>query len=128
MSPRNVLIAAMSSKPLISRTMPQYCQCRSGAGIAAIISDQVKKVYDGKQPKQAGINFEDLPLVIISSHICPYSSDIYVSLYGHAVYNLFIISDPNCQGFFPVHRDRVREAFFPKLWPVQQFLISRLYP
>ena len=128
MSLRNVLIAVTSLLPRILRTKLQYCQCRSGAGIAAIISDQVKKVYDCKQLKQAGINSDNLPLVIISSHICPYSSDIYVSLYGHAVYNLFIISEPNCQGFFLVHRDRVREVFFPKLWPVQQFLISRVYP
>ena len=77
----------MSSKPLISRTMPQYCQCRSDAGVAAIISGQVKKVYDGKYLKKAGINSDDLPLMIIPSHICPYSSDIYVSIYG----KLFII-------------------------------------
>ena len=42
LSPRNALIAAMSSKPLISRTMPQYCQCRSDAGVAAILSGQVR--------------------------------------------------------------------------------------
>nr|DAP50869.1 MAG TPA: hypothetical protein [Caudoviricetes sp.] len=40
LSPRNVLIAATSLLPRISRTMLQYCQCRSDAGVAAILSGQ----------------------------------------------------------------------------------------
>lgn len=41
-----------------------------------------KKVYDRKRLKKAGINSDDLPLMIIASHACTYSSDVYVSIYG----------------------------------------------
>ena len=40
-----------------------------------------KKVYDRKRLKKAGINSDDLPLMIIASHACTYSSDVYVSRY-----------------------------------------------
>ena len=40
-----------------------------------------KKVYDRKRLKKAGINSDDLPLVIISLHACTYSSNVYVSIY-----------------------------------------------
>lgn len=41
-----------------------------------------KKVYDRKHLKKAGINSDDLPLMIIASHACTYSSNVYVSIYG----------------------------------------------
>lgn len=41
-----------------------------------------KKVYDRKRLKKAGINSDDLPLMIIASHACTYSLDVYVSIYG----------------------------------------------
>uniref|UniRef100_UPI004028514D hypothetical protein n=1 Tax=Candidatus Cryptobacteroides bacterium TaxID=3085639 RepID=UPI004028514D len=43
-----------------------------------------KKVYDRKRLKKAGINSDDLPLMIIASHACTYSSNVYVSIYGPA--------------------------------------------
>lgn len=41
-----------------------------------------KKVYDRKRLKKAGINSDDLPLMIIASHACTYFSNVYVSIYG----------------------------------------------
>ena len=41
-----------------------------------------KKVYDRKRLKKAGINSDDLPLVIISLHACTYFSNVYGSIYG----------------------------------------------
>lgn len=38
-----------------------------------------KKVYDRKRLKKAGINSDDLPLMIIASHACTCSSDVYIS-------------------------------------------------
>lgn len=123
----------MSSKPLISRTMPQYCQCRSGAGIAAIISDQVKKVNDSKHLKKAGINSDNLPLVIISSHICTCSSDIYASLYGPAVYNQWsqlsrIISSSSRSCTRSVLPEVVAGLTIPNLSIVSMMLLILAYP
>lgn len=41
-----------------------------------------KKVYDRKRLKKAGINSDDLPLMIIASHAYTCSSDVYISTYG----------------------------------------------
>lgn len=41
-----------------------------------------KKVYDRKRLKKAGINSDDLPLMIITSHAYTCSSDVYISTYG----------------------------------------------
>lgn len=41
-----------------------------------------KKVYDRKRLKKAGINSDDLPLMIISLHACTYFSNVYGSIYG----------------------------------------------
>ena len=76
-----------------------------------------KKVYDRKRLKKAGINSDDLPLMIIASPACT------CFLYLHP-----IIIDPDCQEFFPVHRGRVLEVSCQNLWTAPQFLTSQLYP
>ena len=46
------------------------------------ITHKSKKVYDRNRLKKAGINSDDLPLVIISLHACTYFSNVYGSIYG----------------------------------------------